>query len=81
METEKEDTIETLYQKVKSVNSSKKDLQEEIKKKLLHFNEFQLIKINKYSVTKEPFYFKKENLENLSSKINMGYIIKNSILS
>ena len=81
LETEKEDTIETLYQKVKSVNSSKKDLQEEIKKKLLHFNEFQLIKINKYSVTKEPFYFKKENLENLSSKINMGYIIKNSILS
>ena len=81
LETEKEDTIETLYQKVKSVNSSKRELQEEIKKKLLHFNEFQLIKINKFSVNKEPFHFKKENLENLSAKINMGYIIKNSILS
>ncbi len=81
LETDKEDTLDTLYQKVKSVKSSKEELQDEIKNKLLHFNEFQLIKINKYTVSKKPFVFNKESLENLSSKINMNYIINNSILS
>ena len=81
LETNQEDTLETLYQKVKSVKTSKELLQEEIKNKLLHFNEFQLIKINKYTVDKKPFVFDKEKLENLSTKINMNYIINNSILS
>jgi len=81
LQTNKEDTLETLYQKVKSVHSSKEELQEEIKNKLLYYNEFQLIKINKYTVSRKPFVFDKDNLENLSTKINMGYIINNSILS
>lgn len=81
LETNKEDTLETLYQKVISVNSSKEKLQEEIKNKLLHYNEFQLIKINQLTVKKKEFVFNKEDLDNLSTKINMGYIINNSILS
>lgn len=81
LETTKEDTLETLYQKVISVKSPKEKLQEEIKNKLLHFNEFQLIKINQHQIKKKDFVFDKDNLENLSTKINMGYIINNSILS
>jgi len=53
--TEKEDTLEILYQKVSNVRSNKKKLLEDIKNKLLYFNDFQLIKINSLEIKKEKY--------------------------
>tara|TARA_R110000822_G_scaffold103182_8_gene229767 strand:- start:4019 stop:5605 length:1587 start_codon:yes stop_codon:yes gene_type:complete len=79
--TEKEDTLEILYQKVSGVRSNKKKLLDDIKNKLLYYNDFQLIKINSFEIKKKKYVLDVENIETLSKKINMGYIINNSILS
>lgn len=79
--TDKEDTLETLYQKVSSINKDKQILLQDIKNKLLYFNDFQLIRINQLQIKKENYIVDIENLESLSKKINMSYIINNSILS
>ena len=81
LETDKEDTIETLYTKVKSVIKPKEELIEEVKNKLLHFDQFQLIKINKNKIIEKDFKFDVSNLDNLSKSITTSYIINHSILT
>lgn len=81
LETSREDTIETLYEKVKNVIRPKEELIEEVKNKLLHFDQFQLIKINKNKTDQKDFKFEISSLDNLSKSITTSYIITHSILS
>lgn len=80
--TTKEDTIDTLEEKIRKINWDRSREISNIKNNIRYCSDLDLINISKY-ITKEKkdTNYSEEELKNLSSCININYIIQNSLLT
>ncbi len=83
IDTEKEDTIHTLREKILDASKNKEENFNLLKNNISCLNALELHQISKSINIKEQSYSFKgnESLETLSKNININYIIRNSILN
>lgn len=82
VETNRGDTIETLFQKFKDLNLDRKKMIVDIKNNLLDFSDYELIKINSFSEEKtEKKKIEIDEIKEISENININYMINKILLT
>ena len=82
IDTKLEDTFEDLQDKFYQKKLSREKIINNIRNNLFEIDDYKLLNISNFIEEKNsPFEYKEEELKNLSSKININYIINRSLIS